>query len=444
MIPRDVVKARRERFLKELGDGVAIFPATPQSYRSNDTNHRYRPDSDLLYLTGFPEPDTVAVFSPRHPEHKFVLFVPPRDPEREVWDGRREGVEGAVANYGADAAFPIAELEQKLPEYVDGAPKMYYRLGRDESFDRTIIHILNSYRTTRRAKGPGPSSIIDPGEIVHEMRLYKSPEDIDFMRRAGHITADAHRAAMASAHPGMYEYELEAMIEYVFRRNGASGPSYPSIVGSGANATILHYTENSRQIQEGDLVLIDAGAEYGYYAADVTRTWPVSGRFTDEQQAIYNLVLEAQGSAIEMAAPGVSQHQLHERVVQIMTRGLVRLGLLEGPVEKAIEEGTYKQFYMHKTGHYLGMDVHDVGKYRDGDEWRPLAPNMVITIEPGIYIADDCDKVDARWRGIGVRIEDDVLITESGSEVLTAGVPKALDEIQRLVGSAATPAIPSV
>ncbi len=420
-----------------MGTGVAVFPAAPARTRSNDTEYKYRPESDLFYLTGFAEPETVAVIAPEHPEHKFVLFVRPRDPERETWDGKRAGVEGAMAEYGADAAFPISELDAKLPEYLDGRHQLYYRIGRDEEFDLRVIRMLNSYRTTRRAKAPGPTTIVDPGEIVHEMRLLKSEHDIALMRRAIEISADAHRAAMAAAHPGIYEYELEALIEYTFRRNGASGPSYTSIVGSGSNATILHYIENSRRVEDGDLVLVDAGAEYEYYAADITRTWPVSGRFSDEQRAIYEIVLEAQEGAVEMSSPGVTMQAVHDFCVKTIATGLVRLGLLAGPVEKAIEDGTYKKFYMHKTGHYLGMDVHDVGKYREGEEWRSLAPGMVMTIEPGIYIAEDCADVDERWRGIGVRIEDDVLITETGHDVLSAGAPKAIDEIQRLVGSAA-------
>jgi Xaa-Pro aminopeptidase len=444
MTKNEIFQARRERFMKEMGSGVAILPSSPVRVRSNDTDYRYRPDSDLFYLTGFAEPEAVAVVAPDHKEHKLVLFVRPRDPEREIWDGRRAGVDGAIADFGADAAYPISELDEKLPEYVDGASRLHYRFGRDEEFDRRIVRVLNSYSTSRRAKGPGPSTIVDPGEIVHEMRLYKTPDEVEIMRRAAAITAEAHRAAMAEARPGIFEYELEATIEYTFRRNGASGPSYASIVGSGPNATILHYIENSRRVEDGDLVLVDAGAEYDYYAADVTRTWPVSGRFTAEQRAIYELVLESQVEAIEASRPGVTMHEIHEGVVRTIAAGLVRLGLLEGPAEKAIEAGTYKKFFMHKTGHYLGMDVHDVGRYRDGDQWRKLAPGMVQTVEPGIYIAADCEDVEPRWRGIGVRIEDDVLITESGHEVLTKDAPKAVDEIERIVGSAAAAGVSSL
>jgi Xaa-Pro aminopeptidase len=268
------------------------------------------------------------------------------------------------------------------------------------------------------------------------MRLLKTDDDLAMMRRAADISAEAHRAAMAAARPGIHEYELEALVEYTFRRNGAVGPGYTTIVGSGSNATILHYIENTRRVEEGDLVLIDAGAEYDYYSADITRTWPVSGRFSPEQRAIYEIVLAAQQGAIEMSKPGVTMMEIHDLCVRTIAEGLVRLGLIEGPVETAIEEGTYKKFYMHKTGHYLGMDVHDVGKYREGEDWRALAAGMVMTIEPGIYIAEDCEEVEARWRGIGVRIEDDVLVTEAGNEVLTAAVPKTIEEIEAIVGSA--------
>lgn len=437
MHPKDVVTARRERFMDAIGSGVAVFPAAPARTRSNDTEYRYRPESDLFYLTGFPEPEAVAVLAPDHPEHKFVLFVRPRDPEREVWDGKRAGLEGAIEEYGADTAYSIEELDEKLPEYLDGRERLFYRVGRDEEFDLRIIRLLNTYRTTRRAKAPGPSSILDPGTIVHEMRLHKTAADVALMRRAIEISAEAHRAAMAAARPGMFEYEVEALIEYTFRRQGASGPSYASIVGSGPNATTLHYVENSRRIGENELVLVDAGAEYGLYAADITRTWPASGRFTEEQRAIYEIVLEAQTGAIAMSAPGVTMQAIHEFCVKTIAEGLVRLGLLEGPVEKAIESGAYRKFYMHKTGHYLGMDVHDVGTYREGEEWRGLASGMVMTVEPGIYIAEDCAEVDERWRGIGVRIEDDVLITETGHEVLSAAAPKTIDEIEHIVGTEA-------
>lgn len=441
--PPDVFRARRARFLEALGDTVAILPAPPARIRSNDCDYRYRAGSDVVYLTGFEEPDAVAVFAPGHPEHEFVLFVRPRDPEREVWDGRRSGVDGAIAMYGADAAFPIGELDDRLPDYVDGRERIACRLGLDEAFDRRVTELLQSYRTTRRAKGPGPHTVSDPGEILHELRLHKSDVEIETMRRCAALSAEAHRAAMAAGRPGMFEYELEALVEYTFRRQGATGPAYSSIVGSGPNATILHYVENSRRIADGDLVLIDAGAELDFYASDITRTWPVSGRFSAEQRAIYDIVLEAQIEAVGSVRPGVTQHEIHVGVVRSMTEGLVRLGLLEGPVDRAIDDATYRKFFMHKTGHYLGMDVHDVGKYKSGDAWRPLEEGMVVTIEPGLYIAEDCEDVEAAWRGIGVRIEDDVLVTADGHEVLSAAAPKHVADIERIVGSEAAAGVRS-
>ncbi len=440
MHSKSALESRRTRFLEALGSGVAVLAAAPTRVRSNDSDYKYRPDSDLFYLTGFAEPEAVAVFAPNHPEHRFVLFVRPRDPERETWDGRRAGIDGAIARYGADVAFDIKDLDERLPEYLDGCPTLHYQMGRDEAFDRRILGHLNSYRTSRRNKPEGPKSIVEPGEILHEMRLIKSDEDVELMRRAASISCEAHRAAMAACRPGMHEFELEALVEYTFRRNGALGPSYTSIVGSGPNATILHYIENNRRIEDGDLVLIDAGAEFAYFAADITRTWPANGTFSPEQRAIYELVLEAQVEAVEATRPGARMQDVHDGVVRTLTTGLVRLGLLDGPVDKLIEDGAFRAFYMHKTGHYLGLDVHDVGKYRDGEEWRPLAPGMVVTVEPGLYIAEDCPDVEPRWRGIGVRIEDDVLITASGNEVLSAGAPKAVAEIEQLVGSAATAA----
>ena len=428
-------QSRRRRYLAALGMDVAVLPASPARVRSNDSEYRYRPDSDLYYLTGFPEPEAVAVFAPNHPEHQFVLFVRPRDPEREVWDGRRAGVDGAVAQYGADIAFDINELDERLPAYLDGCGTLHYQMGRDEAFDRRVLGHLNSYRTSRRNKPAGPTSIVEPGEILHEMRLVKSEDELELMRRAASISCAAHSEAMAACRPGMFEYEIEALVEYAFRRNGAVGPAYSSIVGSGPNATILHYVENNRRIEDGDLVLIDAGAEVDYFASDVTRTWPANGTFTREQRAIYELVLEAQVEAVAATVPGARMQDVHDGVVRTLTAGLVRLGLLEGPVDEAIANATYRKFYMHKTGHYLGLDVHDVGKYKDGEVWRALAPGMVVTVEPGLYIAEDCEDVAPEWRGIGVRIEDDVLVTATGNEVLSAAAPKAVADIERLVGS---------
>ena len=435
MHPSEALRSRRERFLSQMGHGIAIIPTAPVAVRSNDTDYKFRPDTDFYYLTGFGEPDAVALFMPEHPEHKYVLFVRPRDPERETWDGRRVGVEGAVSKLGADAAYSIEELDEKIFEYLDDREQVFFEFGKDDEFDRRVIGWLHAYKTSRRAKAPAPGTIVNPGEILHEMRLIKTDHDLDLMRRAVDITCEAHKAAMAGTRPGMFEYEIEALTEYTFRRNGASGPGYNTIVGGGPNATILHYIENCDRLEEGTLLLLDAGAEYECFTGDVTRTWPVSGKFSEPQRAIYELVLESQVQAIEMIKPGANTTEIHNRVVQVLTEGLVNLGLLDGPVDKAIEEGTYKKFYMHKTGHWLGMDVHDVGRYRFKDEPRPMRPGMIQTIEPGLYIAEDCEDVDAKWRGIGVRIEDDVLVTETGYEVLSKAAPKTVEEIEALVGS---------
>jgi Xaa-Pro aminopeptidase len=438
MHPTEALRARRNRFLKELGPGaVAIIPTNPVAPRSNDTDYRFRPDSDFYYLTGYAEPEAVAVFAPGHEKHEFVLFVRPRDPEMETWNGRRAGVEGAVERFGADAAFSIAELGEKIFDCLDGCERLYYRLGRDERFDRQAIAWVNAYRTSRRAKGPAPATIVDPGQILHEMRLVKNDADLALLRRAVDISAEAHAVAMAATRPGLMEYEIEALVEYTFRRNGASGPGYTTIAGSGVNTTILHYIENDCRIGESDLVLLDAGAEYECFTADITRTWPASGRFSGPQRDIYELVLASQKAAVEMVRPGITAQSIHDRVVEILTSGMIDLGILEGPVEKAIEESTYKKFYMHKTGHWLGMDVHDVGHYKVDKEWRPMVPGIVQTIEPGLYFAEDCESVAPHWRGIGVRIEDDVLVTENGHDVLSSGAPKEIKDVEELVGTAA-------
>jgi Xaa-Pro aminopeptidase len=440
MHPKNALEERRARFLREMGSGVAILPTNPVAARSNDTDYRFRPNSDFYYLTGFSEPEAVAVFAPEHPEHKFVLFVRPRNREQETWHGRRAGVEGALAEYGCDAAFSIEEIDERIFDYVDGRERLFYRIGRDEAFDRRVIGWLNAYSGPRRSKGPAPTSITDPGEILHEMRLIKTEADLALLRRAVEISCEAHRAAMAATRPGVLEYEIEALVEYTFRRNGAEGPGYTTIVGSGPNATILHYVENNRRIADGDLVLLDAGAEYECFTADITRTWPASGRFSGPQRDLYALTLASQKAAIEAVRPGATTMDIHNRVVEVIAEGLVHLGLLKGTAAEAVEKETYKQFFMHKTGHWLGMDVHDVGKYRIKEDWRPLQAGMVQTIEPGIYVPEDCEDVAPQWRGLGVRIEDDVLVTETGHEVLSAAAPKEIEAVEEIVGSASASA----
>ena len=414
-------------------NSVAILPAAREATRSNDTEYRFRQDSDFYYLTGFKEPDAVAVVAPGKQE-RYTLFVRPRDKEKETWTGRRAGVEGAKEIYRADAAYPVEEFQEKLAELLDGARQLYYRLGNgNPELDQTVIRQLARMRASGRRGVRPPQSIVDPGTILHELRLFKTDEEIALMQRAADIAAEAHREAMRAARPGVKEYEIEALIEYIFRRSGANAPAYNTIVGGGANATILHYINNEAELKDGDLLLIDAGAEYEGFASDITRTFPVGGRFTDAQRDIYELVLDCQERCIEMVAPGVTLEEMHERSVEILTDGMVRLGLLRGDVKKLIEEEQYKKFYMHRLGHYLGMDVHDVGLYHTDGQPRPVEAGVVMTVEPGLYIAEDADGVPDKYRGIGVRIEDDVLVTPEGYRVLTTEAPKQVEEIESLM-----------
>ena len=414
-------------------DSVAILPSARSAQRSNDTDYRYRPDSDFYYLTGFDEPEAIAVIAPADEGQRYTLFVRPRDPEREIWDGRRAGVEGARQTYGADAAFPITEFHSKLSELLNNKRNLYYRIGSYPEHDEHILKELSQMRMMVRRGISAPQAVIDPATILHEMRLIKTDEEVDLMQRSADIASEAHREAMKTARPGMNEFEIEALVEYVFRRNGALAPAYTSIVGGGANATILHYINNDAPLRDGDLLLVDAGAEYKGYASDITRTFPVNGRFTDAQRDVYNLVLEAQTSCIEMLKPGVTMEEMHQHSVRLLTEGMVRLGLLEGEPEKLIEEETYKKFYMHRLGHYLGMDVHDVGQYMIDGQYRPVEAGMVMTVEPGLYIAPDANGIPDKYRGIGVRIEDDVLVTPEGHRVLTTKAPKQIDEIEQLM-----------
>lgn len=424
--------ARRNQLLETLGHGVVVLPAAPLFIRNNDVEHEYRQDSDLYYLTGFDEPESVAILTTDHPEHRFVLFVRPRDPSREIWDGPRAGVEGALAHFGADAAFSIDELDERLPDYLQNHESVVYRLGRDRSFDERLHRALDKTRARGRTGSTWPTSIVNPEALIHEMRLIKSEAEIELMREAADITKEAHLGAMRLSRPGLYEYEVEALFREVFRRRGAERVAYAPIVGSGPNATILHYRQNDREMQDGDLLLVDAGCEYGYYAADVTRTWPVSGKFTEPQRKIYEIVLEAQKASIENVRPGKTLDDIHRASVEVIVDGLLALGLLEGERERVLEEQLYRPFYMHRTSHWLGMDVHDVGFYfRDGSP-RPLEAGMVITIEPGIYIAETNEDVPAEYRGIGVRIEDDIVVTEDGYLNLTGDIPREVSDIERV------------
>jgi Xaa-Pro aminopeptidase len=427
---RSEFEQRRKHVLDQIDDGVLLLPAAPVAIRNNDVEHEYRQDSDLHYLTGYDEPDSVLALS-SDGASPFVLFVRERNPERETWDGPRAGTEGAVDRFGADEAHPIDDLATKLPDLLENRRRLYYRLGRDRAFDERVLAALDVTRTRARRGSTHPTEIVDPAVVLHEMRLHKSAAEVAVMERSADITAHAHAEAMRAAAPGMHEYEVEAILRAEFRKRGAQRPAYAPIVGSGPNATILHYHDNDRLMQDGDLLLIDAGSELDYYAADVTRTFPVSGRFGVEQREIYEAVLDAQLASIAECQVGRTLEDAHQASVRRLCDALVRLGIVQGPTEEAIEEGRYKPYYMHKTSHYLGMDVHDVGTYYVDRKHRPLAEGFVVTVEPGLYFAVDDESVPERYRGIGVRIEDDVLIVADGPRVLTDAIPKSVDDVER-------------
>ncbi|MFM2305303.1 MAG: hypothetical protein RLZZ135_2717 [Cyanobacteriota bacterium] len=430
-------RQRREQFMSKIGNGTAIVGSAPMAVMHNDVEYLYRQDSDFYYLTGFNEPHAVIVIAPHHEEHKFILFVQPKEREKEIWTGYRVGIEAAKAQYGADEAYLISELDEKLPQYLEKSNKIYYHMGRDKSLNDKVVNHWQRLLQSYGKRGTGPISIEDPFLTLHPLRMIKSAAELELMRKAAEIGAIAHNHARQFAKPGINEYQIAAEIEYIFTKNGAMGVAYPSIVATGANACILHYIENNSELKDGDLLLIDAGCSVGYYNSDITRTFPVNGKFTTEQKIIYELVLDAQMASIEQVKPGTTWKDFHHTSVQIITEGLVQLGLLAGDVSTLIEEGKYKNFYMHGTGHWLGLDVHDVGTYMHGAEtWYQFQPGNVITVEPGIYISPDIEpaegqpKIDDCWKGIGVRIEDDVLVTATGHEVLTAAVPKFVEDIE--------------
>jgi Xaa-Pro aminopeptidase len=428
-----MIRPQLEEFMRRMTrNSVAIIPSAREATRSNDTHYRFRQDSDFYYLTGFEEPESIAVLTPSR-DTKFTLFVRPRDPEREIWDGRRAGVEGAKKEFGANEAFPIVEFDGRLEDFLDGAEVLYYRLGVNRDLDDTIIREIGRMRSINRKPIHPPQTIVDPATIVHEMRVLKSTEELELMQKAADIAAEAHCEAMKLARPGMQEYEVEALIERVFRQRGAAGPAYTSIVGAGANATVLHYINNDGVLRDGDLLLVDAGAEFKGYASDITRTFPINGRFSPAQREIYNLVLKAQMECVEMVRPGVTHEQLKKHSIEVLTEGMVELGLLQGEPEELINEKKYEQFYMHGLGHMLGIDVHDVGRYYFGKESRALEPGVVMTVEPGIYVSPQTKGIPEKYLGIGVRIEDDVLCTNNGPQVLTNKVPKHAEEIETLM-----------
>jgi Xaa-Pro aminopeptidase len=425
---------RRQRLLPMLGEGsIAILPAAPERIRSRDVHHPYRFDNDFYYLTGFPEPEAIAVLIPGRRQGQFVLFCRERDPQMETWNGRRAGLEGAVERFGADDAFPINDVDDILPGLMENKERVYYSMGTHPDLDQHMIEWLNRVRQKARAGVHAPGEFISLDHLLHEMRLFKGSAEIGSMKKAGRISAAAHCRTMQTCRPGMMEYQLEAELLHHFMTNGCRHPAYPSIVGGGENGCILHYTENEAELRDGDLVLIDAGGEYDSYAADITRTFPVNGKFSVAQKALYEIVLAAQYAAIDKIRPGNHWNEPHQAAVKVLTRGLIKLGILKGTPAKLIKEEVYRRFYMHRTGHWLGMDVHDVGDYKLDGEWRIFEPGMVLTVEPGLYIPADSKGVAKKWWGIGIRIEDDVRVTKNGHEVLTSGVPKEVDEIEALM-----------
>ena len=429
-IPAAEYARRRRQLMRMAGeDAILVLPAAPVRVRSHDTHYPYRQDSDFWYLCGFPEPDAVLVLVPGRKHGEALLFCRERDPEREAWDGPRFGQDGAVESFGMDDAYPIEDLDEILPGLLEGRSRVYYHFGRDAEFDLKLIGWVNRVRAQVRHGAQPPHEFLELGHLLHEQRLFKSRDEIRLMDKAAAISVRAHQAAMRAARPGIHEYELQAEVERVFRAADAC-PAYASIVGAGANGCVLHYVANTGKARDGDLVLIDAGAEYRNYAADITRTFPVNGRFTKEQRALHDLVGAAQAAALACARPGVAFAALHETVVEVLGEGLLRLGLLKGSLEKCIAGEHYRQFYRHKSGHWLGLDVHDVGDYRIDGQSRLLEPGMVLTIEPGLYVGADDTTVAAKWRGIGIRTEDDVLVTADGHRVLTEGLARSAEEIE--------------
>jgi Xaa-Pro aminopeptidase len=427
-------KKRRKQLMQRVGKGnIALIGSAAERVRNRDVHYPYRQDSDFYYLTGFNEPEALAVFIPGREQGEYILFCREYDETKALWEGAHAGLEGAVKHYEADDSFPIDDLDEILPGMLENKGKVFYPLGRDPDLDHSLLEWINHLRGQSRRGVTAPGELVSLEHILHEMRLFKSPSELKLMRRAAEVSAKAHVKAMQACKPGLYEYQIEAELLYQFYQGGLRHVAYPSIVAGGRNACVLHYTENKALLQDGDLLLIDAGAECDHYAADITRTFPVSGRFTEPQKQLYQLVLDAQAAALEQIRPGLPWNAAHDAAVETITRGLVELGILKGKVKKLIKDEKYKPFFMHRIGHWLGMDVHDVGDYKVEQEWRLLEPGMVVTVEPGLYIPHDYEKVEEKWRGIGIRIEDDILVTASGHECLTSGVPKTIDEIETLM-----------
>ena len=425
--------ARRARVFEEMerrGGGAMVLPAADEKQRNADSEYLFRQDSDYAWAIGLDEPMGCAVLLVRGGERKLVLFVRPRDREKEIWNGRRVGVEGAKELIGADEAFPVAELDAKLASMIEGSATLWWRLGQDPAWDARMARVLGELRALARTGKRAPDAIVEPGRILHELRLVKTPDEVTKLRRAAELTAEAHMAGMRDGSAGRREYQVQAEIEYAFRRRGGTGPGYGTIVAAGANSTILHYRAGDAVLADGQVCLVDAGGEYDWYTADVTRTFPVSGEFTKPQLDLYMLCLATQKEAIEAVRPGTTIDAIHDLTVRRLVDGLIALGLLKGPADARIEDKSYRKYYMHRTSHWLGMDVHDVGDYYVDGKPRPLVPGMVLTIEPGLYVAVDDEGAPAEMRGVGIRIEDDVLVTTEGRDNLTAAVPKEMAELE--------------
>ena len=427
---------RRSELSKKVLDNSAIIVASsPVKSRISDTDYLYRQDSNFYYLSGYEEPESILLIRPYVQKDNFIIFCRDRDPLKEQWDGFRSGQKGAVEDFDADKSLSISSVDEIMPELLEGAKNIYYSMSSPCGLDQRINVWVDQIRLNTRAGAEPPQNLLSLDSIIHEMRLLKSEQEIEVMKRAAEITTEAHIRAMKAVKPGMYEYQLEAEYLYAFNKNGARAPAYNSIVGGGNNACILHYVDNNCELKDGDVVLVDAGCEYKYYASDVTRTFPVNGTFTEEQKLIYSIVLEAHKQSIDQLQPGNKWNLAHEKSVEVIVEGLIDLGLIKSSKQEAIDNGEYAKFYMHRIGHWLGMDVHDVGAYKQDGDWRDLEPGMVMTIEPGIYILDSLEGVDDKWKGIGVRIEDDVLVTKKGFEVLTPNIPRSIEEVENTVQS---------
>ncbi len=428
----DIFQRRRHDLMHFIREGIAVLTTAPHQSRNRDVQFPFRPDSDFYYLTHFDEPEAIAVIAPGRPEGEFLLFCREKDPLIERWDGRRAGLEGAMDLYGADESFPIKQFDQKLPELLHSREKVYTMMGRYPDFDSELLNSIHAIRSKKRIRTHVPGEFVDLRHILHEMRVIKSKSEIKLMKNAAKIAAEGHKRAMRMTRPGKFEYHIQAELECEFRLGGSESPAYPSIVAGGENGCILHYVKNNCELKDGDLLLIDAGAELDCYASDITRTFPVNGTFSGEQRALYEIVLSAQKCAIDKVRPGASIVDYHNEAVRVLTEGLIDLKILHGDLEELVETNAYQKYYMHRTGHWLGMDVHDVGDYKIDDEWRMLEPGMALTVEPGLYLSANAE-LDSRWHNIGIRIEDDILVTRTGNENLSINAPKEIDDIEHLM-----------